>query len=586
MNCDKIFDFGSKRPVWLDIVLIASVACVLLLSLVNVPVGLPGVLDESYQALCVRNFAESPMAMLTFWMGNVWTALFDDGFLALRYLNWTVSLLAVAVGCCYLWRVTGYWRVACGMFVSAMLAGMMSRTVMFNWDGGVYLFFAISELAALVYLRHRRLAGSFLLGTAVMLVGLARVPAVVLVPVAGALVWIFQVRGHRRVTGVGMYVAGLVVAFILASTLMCGSPAAYFDAFRDDNIITGHGIDDISRWIGLFTHFFAGSLTVWLPLMVSVGVGVMLGLSKRRHHGLVEVMLFGLVILVGVACAILYTPSADVMGGVGPLTAVVMVFVLLFVPVHNMCSTHPIDVPVGMMAVLSIWFVVPVIGSDVWFLRPLAYYQLPFAMAVILPAVLHHRRICRIFIKIFLVCTCCVGAMCATRCTIRFSCPLYEIRDYPGCAGVMTRYWSIADRQNVRHIYDSALGSGARGVNIDGERYFFSYCLQQSPVTNLHEFHIGNDDHGVGLRRRVAPQYDGWMFVWVDKEAYGPSIEMLRDEGFEVVYDDSCGNTAGTILMLRQSYARRWLESFGVCRRMRNFADPRPPAKWHNDNAN
>ena len=42
--------------------------------------------DELYQALCVRGYADAPLAMLTFRIGALWCEIFGDRLLALRSL--------------------------------------------------------------------------------------------------------------------------------------------------------------------------------------------------------------------------------------------------------------------------------------------------------------------------------------------------------------------------------------------------------------------------------------------------------------------------------------------------------------------
>lgn len=62
--------------------------------------------DELYQTLSVKHYSDSPLAMLTFWIGNIWTRIFGFSILSLRNLLSTEQLITVGIATYWLWRHT------------------------------------------------------------------------------------------------------------------------------------------------------------------------------------------------------------------------------------------------------------------------------------------------------------------------------------------------------------------------------------------------------------------------------------------------------------------------------------------------
>lgn len=72
--------------------------------------------DELYQTLSVKHYSDSPLAMLTFWIGNIWTRIFGFSILSLRNLLSTEQLITVGIATYWLWRHTRNIRLCAAAF--------------------------------------------------------------------------------------------------------------------------------------------------------------------------------------------------------------------------------------------------------------------------------------------------------------------------------------------------------------------------------------------------------------------------------------------------------------------------------------
>lgn len=559
---------GGRK--WLvDIICVLCVVLATCACWVNAGVGSPGLLDESYQALCVRYYSESPMAMGVFWVGNIWSRIFGDSFLSLRLLNCLISFLAVAAATVYLWVVVRSWRVAAWTFVLAMVIGVVGRHTMYNWDGGAYLFFVLAEIAALQYIRRNGTTALFMMGVTAAMAAIARVPAMVCIPLGLLVAWRFpDDRWHRwaRWKSIGVYLAGIILAFIIITTAMCGSAVSYLSAFISENVVSGHSPGDLAIWMTNIRNHLFNSLSVWMFGLVSILVAIWLS-TKRRPTSAMYVGGCLIMIVMGAVEAMYVTPLSDMESGAGPLGAAFLVFMLVLMPLYNIRASRCIVMPKAVLLVLWAWFLIPAIGSDLWFRRFLVYYQLPLAVAVIFPMVRDVARLRRLLTYVALLGGLGGGVMLATRVVVARHYSSVQVSALPKCEGVCISPKEASRRADVYALYRAAVNVvGADRVNIDGYRYFYLYSLPTPRVDYLHRFHFHDTAEDVAARRDVVAEYDAWLFAGIYGSRYASLFAMLEQQGFEIVYDDSCGDK-GNILFLRHEYAGRFRSFFGCADR-------------------
>lgn len=94
--------------------------------------------DECYQAICCRNWSRSPLAMMTFWIGNIWMQICGDNLFALRVLCRLSALIAVLVGALLIWIRTKNMLLASVCMFMGVLFNYLGDFQFYSWDTGAY----------------------------------------------------------------------------------------------------------------------------------------------------------------------------------------------------------------------------------------------------------------------------------------------------------------------------------------------------------------------------------------------------------------------------------------------------------------
>ena len=534
----------------------------------------PGIGDEGYMALCVADYQNSPLAMLIFYIGHLWTATFGDSYLALRTLAWFEGCVAIWIGCGYfLWRTRRFSFTVLLYTLSAM-AMAIERHSFYNWDVGAFPFYAVLVVAAIEYFRRSDGLHAMLVGVALALIGLARVQLFVLTPVfIVILILNARIKGLEMVCNMVSVLLGVSVTFVFVTFVMCGSLMDYFDAFNRDNIISGHGVRDIARWIEIFKCDFPSQVVRLGPSLIAVTAGIILTVAKNLSvfQKSIIVLTVG---LTGIGIGTIFTQLLYSQFGITNIVTGLMLLLLVMLPVFNVLNSFKILVPKVQITFLWIVFVAPAIGSDFWFTRFYASYLIGPVMVVLAPYMLRFQWLSK-FLKntlaVFLVMLSCafVARFYTSKTYAKY--PMDRFAKLEGLNGCRISY---ADWIRVEDLLKSAESVGAR-VNIDGQRYGFAYSLQSTPVSNLHLFHFNNDSSDVVRRCKVMDLYDAWLFIFVSQSDIADISEMLVSNGYEVVWDGVSDNSDGYLMLMREPYATRYRE--WLAREKSPFSIPLPP---------
>lgn len=496
------------------------------------PLGEPAMADEGYQALCVMYYQSSPLAMLIFYVGHLWTEMFGTGYLALRELSCFEGYIAIIVGCTYyLARQRNLYRTL-WLFSFCNVLAAVERHSMYNWDTGAYVYYALALVAALEYIRRPGMVRAFCLGCALMLVTLARVQLVILIPVFAVFIWGIAVANMSvKVRNEVSFITGVLVTFVILAGLMSGSVIGYLSSYDSDNVITGHGPGDWYRYWYITKDAICGrTLRCTLPVMA---VAVALWLCSSRSAGMVRKVTAVIILLVtGVAMGALQTDRGATMYGMESATAVITVLLMLLLPLYNVCNRdNRICTPRYSLFVLWVIFSAPAFGSDYWFARFNAFYLIAPALVVVEP---YSDRIPRLksiigvsFACLFIAYSAVfVGRYVVASC---YSPQPYD--DIAECEGIKGDHEVYTEWKSAARLYDVLDSIGAR-VNFDGQRFGFTYSWQKNTVTNLHRYHFGDNEINVEKRREAAHLYDAWIFVSVNRNDITGITDMLGQEGY------------------------------------------------------
>lgn len=537
----------------------AAVACVLaaIVPWFYLPLCEPSLMDEGYQALCVADYRHSPLAMLIFYIGHVWTEVFGDSFLSLRRLSCLEGYVAIIMGCAYYWWRTKRLVPSLWLFVLCAVGAALDRHSIYNWDVGAFMFYTLSCVAMLEYVRRPTVMKAVIVGVTTVFVILARVQLLVLLPLFSAGILLYGRDSiWQRASRLSGFLAGAMISFLVVTTLMCGSVSEYVGAFAPENIITGHGPKDIDRWLDILKNNFCDRSIRWAVTLVSISVGWWLTVSTR-HRRLNVVIGVGLLVLTGFAQGTVATVRAYCQFGMEVAMGGLMLFLLLLLPVYNVCHTIRINLPRWSFGVLWIWFCVPAFGSDYWFVRYGAFYLLPLGVAVISPLVSYYGHLHRLVTNVLIGALIGFSSALVGRFYAAGSHVTNTMDEFPRLNGLYSSHDSYLNWQRVKTLYDSASATGAR-VNIDGYRYAFAYSFQQTPITNRQLFHVGDNELNIAARRKVASQYDAWIYAFIRPEQMTGMIAMLHECGYKTVWEGELDGGDYYTLLMREPFAMRY----------------------------
>lgn len=342
--------------------------------------------DELYQALCVRGYEDSPLAMLTFFIGNLWCRLFGDTLIALRCLMVICHLTSIGLGCAYFYHRT-HRAVSCALLFM-LLSAMSTFTAMFifNWDTGAYPFIVLCFFATLYYMSAETPVAAVLMGASCALMVLSRIPTICILPLF-PIVIIHKTRRSthrdmlRAVTlrDILFCLCAFIVTAIAVIGLMCGL-GAYIASWNPDNIITGHG--SISDYFGRLIDLGIPNLLLWLVagfLYLSASLIVRV---RQTLSGIITAI-FAIIAAVAIAALMvnrINAPTADFGLAQGTLA-----ITLLYLPVRRRFIDPSTTCPAAELWLVAVFSLIAAVGSNGMAERPLALPFIPVACAYLYP---------------------------------------------------------------------------------------------------------------------------------------------------------------------------------------------------------
>lgn len=238
-----IFDTPLKRGALAS----ALIACAIALPFLLVPYEDFRYCDETYQAYCCAHYGRAYLGMLSFYVGNIWMRLFGETLISLRVLMTICYIASAAIGCAYV-RRRGFSTLKTSLvFFLGTFGLVISYLPLYGWDAGAYPYTALGMVSALLYLEQPRRRYAAAIGASAALMALSRIPLAVYFPVGLAAICLAS-RGPERLKDAAAAVVAFLLVALALTTAMAGSPAAYLVAFKPENTVAAHSVDDIG-WI-------------------------------------------------------------------------------------------------------------------------------------------------------------------------------------------------------------------------------------------------------------------------------------------------------------------------------------------------
>lgn len=488
--------------------------------------------DEAYQALCVRDYLQCPMAMFAFWMGNVWTTVFGDNLMGLRALMALCYLASISAGCAVL-----YHRTKAGMFTAMVFMAMCAATpfstlFIYGWDAGAYPWMTLFTITLLWYMTRPSLPRIAALGASCAVMVLSRVPTLAALPVT--LVFVIAVRREggriswRHVAAdyaIGLF-AFAITGFIAVLLITDAHPMLYLDAWNPDNIINGHF--DGARIAYRFKQSVQSVICAYAPMLLCLSGAVFMLRVKRRRMAWLCVVAAAVVALSVLTIRSYMERSAYVAGIVQGM----LVVVLLMPALWDACNPDRIFTRRIELWAIASCSLLAAVGSDGFLERPMAVSLIPVACAYVYPKFSKYLRpFCGLAAIAILAAACFFFAKTLPGRTTDYSA-------LPHMAGIRTNASEALANENFLQISKAIerVESTGRDVAVVGNnRYPFDYVYHRSPSYNLQMFHYADGPDEMDMLDELMPRYDDVIVVryWSDAPIYVNTHRKLYAHGYQ-----------------------------------------------------
>lgn len=416
--------------------------------------------DELYQALCVRHYRLAPLAPLTYYTGHIWTAIFGQGIYTLRVLALLLYELAIAVGTIYAWHHGISKRAALFMFGILCLCinpinYYSDGLNIYNWDTGCYLPVTMTMLALTSYVRKPSSLTIALTGLLTACAICCRFTCVAILPVCMAIIFIYGGSGKRMLKDTVIYLATTTALCIVILIVIFGSIDAYIYTFKQ-GVITGHGfmevITDSIKCIDGVAYF-------WIPGLILLPFAFV----RKKVVRLTSILL-ALVVFV-----ILYKYRTVGFG--------YMQLPFYILTIWCIIRTSGQDRVISI--ILLIFSLIPGLGSDAYPYRPFFLPMIPLLYRIIttnnIRKAIEYFNMAAIFCIIIAVMFCVkTSTIIAKAVPIRHPHMEHIVEQKEGAA-------------YINDLYTPSPGSNL--VAVGTHKYLYDYAYTDRPGYKLHLFH-------------------------------------------------------------------------------------------------
>lgn len=488
-------DYGKILPV---VFIIAGLLLPLSLLFFDIPQR-----DEAYQMLATLDYQHSPLAPLAYFNGHLWMLLFGDNVLSLRILNLLCHAVAIAIGCFIFFRHTGNRTISAALFMMLCSGSQVWAMHIYNWDTGCYPFAMLCLAAAMTYWRKPSVKHLAFLGLMSAGFTLSRLPSGVIIPALCVMIGCrLKSQPKHAVAGIVVYLATLVTASLLLLLLIFGGCPGIEEAFRPENIITGHGLSDVSRYIER-VRVITPTLIIQSAVAVMWIIYAWVMLYLRRHR-IFWLSLMAISLLATICFFYWLLPTRTSYG----LMFLPLIGAWLYPMLSKLRVSGRFGKPTAEGWILLIFCIAPIIGSDGFQERFMLLPVLPVVLTFCYPQL---RKYIRWFICFsFFTAVGMIGVKEAYYITSGLS----KANNIPRLNYILVDEQSASELHEQTLVIDSLRTAGKR-IATDGMMHYESSLFHDIPLLRgLHEFHIGDYDKEIPEISRNIKGYDALLISY------------------------------------------------------------------------
>lgn len=490
--------------------------------------------DEAYQALCVKYYASSPLAMMVFYAGNVWTGIFGDDILSLRHLMVICYQFSIAVSCAYLYYRTRHLLLSSVLFLTMCLGFRYVAMALYGWDSGAYPSMTLFTVTTLIYISAPSVKNVAILGITTGLMVVSRIPTIAALPfIFGIIIYSHRDNREKRLRAIALdCTIGLFSFFVtflaLVALMTCGHIDNYTDAWVPDNIINGHFDSDMLIW--RWKDVTRRVITAFYPMMLCFAMACYMVRVRRflKFNAVICALVCSIMSFYFFKTYRLYDEYAA-----GIYESFFLV-VLLLPLLYNMTHATPVKIKAFPMVAILFCSLLAGIGSDGFLERPMTVSTIPLLFIFTYG---RFRVVAKWFLSFALLSVFSMYILMivsnARHLEIRFD-------DKPHLTGIKsdtTQGGSVVKRfVMIASVIESLRERGTRFACVGTDRYEFDYVFNDGVEYNLHHFHYFDSEEDIVALESVVGEYDTILIICkTDGSGYPASETYLSGKGYNLI---------------------------------------------------
>lgn len=485
--------------------------------------------DASYMAMCVRDYRNSPLALLIFYVGHLWCDIFGFSLLSLRILAKLGYLFAISIGSIYLYKRTrDYFWTSCCFLLSCLLANV-NIVGFYNWDSGAFPLETLTVASYFFYIAKPSIKRILLAGIITGLLISARIPMVMMTVLACIMIILVNINVEnaiKRILTEGL--AGILSCLgtiLIVWLMILGSVHGIQNAFSPDNIISNHGVNalDIYKW--RFLGSFPYVCVAWLGGVTCYALSCQekLTLPWKGLYCLIGVLIgWSIAFVKMTACNGDDNPTFGLSFPYAIIPGLIIPFAVLKIKATSKAGVNAI-------VIIATLFIMG-IGSDMSFQRWDATFLFLFAVANIWTFLrLYQRRVFKRWILLSLIMLGTVFAYRNAGIKYHYAWPTEKIEN----RGDVPVYKSMEDDVNAISKEVKRLNAQNKKFTFWGSGHcFYSFAYEERPAYSIHLMHIYNQN--IWDHRRDPEMIDGVFFLTRNGiSQFEESMESLKSHGFK-----------------------------------------------------
>lgn len=509
---------------------------VVLCILGGILITIPGILlqsagnfDEAYQTLSVRFYQDSPLALLTFYIGNIWNRIFGDTLLNLRILQLLCHFVSIGIGCLIFYKMTSRKVMAAVLFMVLYASSQVMSMYLYGWDTGTYPFAMLCMALTFAYVRRPSNLLASLIGVTAALFIASRIPAIVIIPCIMA--FIAKVRDSRMSMMIDLvcFTVSMLISLIIVVFIIYGSFEGLIHSWDPDNVITGHSIDQYNRHFIRIMEIVPRLVTENFISLACLVAGTVTVRVKREKIFVLSLLAFAVSVI---TLSLLSILNIRIFWGAWLL---IFVIVLFYHPLvgffyERIGGDRRCGYNKTLLWVILVFVVVPIIGSDSLMERFMVIPMIPVALTLCYKSV--HRYI--LPVASFMM----VSVMTMT--IAKDAVWLYERTCWggtisPRLAGISQNH-IVHTMDDIKGAVEKLKAEGRSYTFIGLSKYLGAYVADPDCLYNFQHFHYLDFEKDKEMYERRLIGYDAIIVMptlYSDSEMNDAFFDFLGEHGYE-----------------------------------------------------